>query len=291
MGDPIVLKCKRGGDAYEVSCYVKKNAPTNKVKQAVSRKAPWSYPYKCAPANVYFSGNLSVWFPVGSPPPVKPGYQWRGYTCLNKTLRRIAPPEGKLVYLETGSIGTKTPKRSVWVRCNLSKQEVKRAICFAKIRGDRWKTCNPQHVRLLPPWPKRRYSGTCIYPWSYRDAIIRKSATISTLAKLKKNIQNVVIYFVENSSLLSFSSQKSLNRIASVLKKNGTIKLEVGGHASKEGTAARNLLLSRNRALAVYKYLINRGVSSSQLSFKAYGTSIDSGRGVAANRRVSFKVN
>ena len=56
-----------------------------------------------------------------------------------------------------------------------------------------------------------------------------------------------------------------------------------------------NLILSENRARAVNKYLIERGVSKEKLTYIGYGSSKpiadnSSENGRALNRRTSFKI-
>jgi outer membrane protein OmpA-like peptidoglycan-associated protein len=69
--------------------------------------------------------------------------------------------------------------------------------------------------------------------------------------------------------------------------------LQIDGHASSEGSAERNLMLSKDRVLAVRDYLIDRGVDPDRLSATGYGEaslkydeSTSSGRQM--NRRVEF---
>ncbi len=85
-----------------------------------------------------------------------------------------------------------------------------------------------------------------------------------------------------------------LDATSADLRSNPEKKVIVAGYASLEGTAAHNLRLSRDRANAVKRYLVNSGVSEKQLSAKGYGTAhpvannaTEEGR--ILNRRVEFK--
>lgn len=79
------------------------------------------------------------------------------------------------------------------------------------------------------------------------------------------------------------------------LNANPELKIEVSGHTDNIGTEASNQLLSQNRAKAVADYLIQRGISSTRISYKGYGstkpiTTNDTEDGRAKNRRVELKV-
>ncbi len=79
------------------------------------------------------------------------------------------------------------------------------------------------------------------------------------------------IYYESNKFNLSFESKKELDRVAIVLQDNKGLSVELGSHTDSKGGDEANLTLSKNRAQAVYDYLVMRGVSKSRLTFKGYG--------------------
>jgi outer membrane protein OmpA-like peptidoglycan-associated protein len=87
-----------------------------------------------------------------------------------------------------------------------------------------------------------------------------------------------------------------LNEVADVIKKNSHIKkIAIEGHASAEGSADYNLQLSDQRAKAVMKYIVGRGIPKEMLTAKGYGITrpvadneTDAGR--EKNRRVEFNI-
>ena len=90
-------------------------------------------------------------------------------------------------------------------------------------------------------------------------------------------------------------AQSILNDVAGWLKKNPQMKCELSGHTDGKGSVAYNQKLSEQRAKAVYDYLIERGVSADNLSWKGYGKSepiatnaTDEGRQL--NRRVELRL-
>jgi OOP family OmpA-OmpF porin len=71
-------------------------------------------------------------------------------------------------------------------------------------------------------------------------------------------------------------------------------RLEVAGYTDNTGSRAHNMRLSQQRAEAVVKYLVSRGVPAGMLQAKGYGPDfpIDTNAtkaGQANNRRVELK--
>ena len=79
------------------------------------------------------------------------------------------------------------------------------------------------------------------------------------------------IYYGSNLFALNDDSKKELDRVAIVLKDNSGLKIALGSHTDSKGSDALNLELSKNRAKAVYDYLVSRGISKKRMSFEGYG--------------------
>lgn len=102
------------------------------------------------------------------------------------------------------------------------------------------------------------------------------------------------VTFLSGRAILTPNAKVILNGVAASLAANPTIRVEVGGYTDNTGSRARNITLSRARANAVATYLIQRGVSASQLTAKGYGpanpvASNTTASGRAENRRVELK--
>lgn len=120
-----------------------------------------------------------------------------------------------------------------------------------------------------------------------------KPASIAkdTLEKyLPKNI-----LFEKSKSIMLLESAPELDRLAGFLARNPRYKLLIEGHTDHIGNAAKNLLLSEQRAQTVADYLIQKGIDMQRITFKGYGDTrplIKEAPGVAnpANRRVAFTI-
>jgi outer membrane protein OmpA-like peptidoglycan-associated protein len=78
------------------------------------------------------------------------------------------------------------------------------------------------------------------------------------------------IQFVGNA--IDARSAKVLKAVAGLLKAhNEILKLRVEGHTDNRGSAIDNLDLSRARAAAVRRFLIENGIEPSRLSAQGYG--------------------
>ena len=81
------------------------------------------------------------------------------------------------------------------------------------------------------------------------------------------------VNFHFDSDELTPDSKKVLDSVAKTLRENPQQALEVGGHASAEGTGPYNLDLSNRRARAVRNYLVEQGVDSGLLTYRGHGES------------------
>jgi outer membrane protein OmpA-like peptidoglycan-associated protein len=73
------------------------------------------------------------------------------------------------------------------------------------------------------------------------------------------------ILFATNKSDLNANSKAALNQCATLLKNNSDCDIAIYGHTDNTGSDAINNPLSVKRAQAVQTYLLNQGVSASQI--------------------------
>jgi len=103
------------------------------------------------------------------------------------------------------------------------------------------------------------------------------------------------IFFESGKDVIKSKSYKVLDEVVSVMKDHSEYKLDINGHTDSQGKDANNLALSKKRAAAVKKYLVDHGVSADRLQSEGFGETqpvADNGTadGRAKNRRVAFKV-
>jgi len=103
------------------------------------------------------------------------------------------------------------------------------------------------------------------------------------------------VQFMHNSSYLDETSFSELNKLLIYLNKNPQIKISIEGHTDNVGEEKKNQILSENRAIAVYNYLIQNKINKNRLSYKGFGEenpllSNETENGRMINRRTSFKI-
>lgn len=102
------------------------------------------------------------------------------------------------------------------------------------------------------------------------------------------------INFEYDKSTISRNSYSYLDKIATFMI-NTNNKVEIKGHTDNRGTEDYNMNLSKQRAEAVYNYLLKKGVDRNKLSYSYYGltqpvASNDTEEGRKQNRRVEFEI-
>ena len=103
------------------------------------------------------------------------------------------------------------------------------------------------------------------------------------------------ISFRSNSYELDSISYPFIDQLLHWLNDNNKLSIEIRGHTDNIGSPSSNLLLSKNRAESVRKYLIDKGVNPSRIISKGLGETMpieDNGsdKGRAKNRRTEVIV-
>lgn len=103
------------------------------------------------------------------------------------------------------------------------------------------------------------------------------------------------VNFATGSAKLLPAAGDTLRTVATAMKANTKIEVEIGGHTDSVGNEDKNQGLSERRAKAVKEFLVKEGVDEDRLSTKGYGESQpadtnDTAEGRANNRRVGFRI-
>jgi len=140
-------------------------------------------------------------------------------------------------------------------------------------------------AKTPPTVPKKQASKPA--PIALKPAVISKD----TLEKyIPKNI-----LFEKSKSIMLAESEPELDRLSGFLLRNPKYRLTIAGHTDHIGNAAKNLLLSEQRAQTVAVYLIQKGVDSQRITSRGYGDTKPLVREAAGtanpqNRRVEFSL-
>lgn len=101
------------------------------------------------------------------------------------------------------------------------------------------------------------------------------------------------IGFERNNATLLRASYPTLDTIARIMAQYPDYSLSIAGHTDSQGPAAFNLRLSRERAMAARRYLVEHGLAETRIESRGYGpryplapNTTEAGR--ARNRRVEF---
>ena len=138
------------------------------------------------------------------------------------------------------------------------------------------------------------FSETFSLKNSSEGAVVELEALMT---KIEKGQEFVLknIFFDSGEAILKEESLAELNVLVDYLESNEELFLEIGGHTDSDGTEEQNLALSKQRAKAVYFYLLAEGVKAGHLSYKGYGEGQalvpnDNEENKKKNRRTAFKV-
>jgi OmpA-OmpF porin, OOP family len=103
------------------------------------------------------------------------------------------------------------------------------------------------------------------------------------------------IKFESGKDIITKASYPILDNVVKVLKAKPAYKLMIEGHTDGQGDDTMNLELSKKRAAAVKKYLVDKGIAATRLDSEGYGetkpkATNDTPAGRAENRRVELSI-
>ncbi len=95
--------------------------------------------------------------------------------------------------------------------------------------------------------------------------------TTNSAMSMKLDDALETIYFDYNEATIRQDSKQVLNRVADILAKDESIRIEVEGHCDVRGSTEYNLHLGERRARSVMKFLVAQGVEPKQVLIISYG--------------------
>jgi outer membrane protein OmpA-like peptidoglycan-associated protein len=81
------------------------------------------------------------------------------------------------------------------------------------------------------------------------------------------------VFYDYDKSAIRPDAEPRLNKLATLLKDNPTISIEIQSHSDSRGGDAYNQALSNRRAQSVVNYLVAKGIPKSRLKSKGFGES------------------
>jgi outer membrane protein, adhesin transport system len=104
------------------------------------------------------------------------------------------------------------------------------------------------------------------------------------------------INFDSSSFVIPASAGSDIEHLRQFMAENGSYKIDIFGHTDSSGEAAKNQVLSENRANALRDVLVNEGIAAERIRVYGVGetqpiVSNLSKEGRAQNRRVQIKMN
>lgn len=109
------------------------------------------------------------------------------------------------------------------------------------------------------------------------------------------SLKTEAIVFNRNSATLTEGAKSVLDQVAQIIQSYEGQVVEIAGHTDSTGDSLVNLELSKKRADAVHRYLIDKQIPTDQLRPIGYGETIpiadnSTPEGRAANRRIEFNL-
>lgn len=154
----------------------------------------------------------------------------------------------------------------------------------------------PTNIHAGCKFNRFRFSGWSTYSTPYVSNLKITTATPDMRSKLLTEGKLVTygIYFDVNKDVVKAESFGTISEIAQTLKENPTVSIKIIGHTDSDGDDAKNLDLSRRRALSVKNTLVNQfGIDASRIQTDGKGETEPlapntTSESKAKNRRVEF---
>lgn len=151
----------------------------------------------------------------------------------------------------------------------------------------------------------------CPWPDTDADGVLDKDDNCPKVAgtvankgcpEIKEEVKKVInvafknLQFTSAKSVILKTSYPSLDQLAKVMADDMDLKLKVSGHTDNIGNKDANLKLSQERAEAVKKYLINKGINTERITTEGFGDTKPIGdnktkQGRELNRRVEMLIS
>ena len=134
-----------------------------------------------------------------------------------------------------------------------------------------------------------------MYPYYVTNVRIAQTKGKNTLDKIFEDNKLIMhaIKFDTKESVIKLEYTGFIKQVAEWLTKNKTVSLEIVGYTDNEGNEKDNLILSKERAIAIKTMLVKYGVAENRIASKGCGAANPIGKNDtpesrANNRRIEF---
>ena len=103
------------------------------------------------------------------------------------------------------------------------------------------------------------------------DSASQQNSQTLTILEGRTTGPMLPIYYDFDKSTVKADQKNRIEKNASYLKDNSSVRVTVEGNCDERGTNEYNMALGERRALSAKKYLLNLGVASSRISTISYG--------------------
>ena len=141
----------------------------------------------------------------------------------------------------------------------------------------------------------RTYSGTIKTKEWASNGELKKDYYLNPELKANQVIRLDKLIFEQGKAVITTQSHMELDQLASAMKSNSNMSIQLEGHTDWRGDHKSNMKLSEQRVEAVKNYLVSRGVNGKKIKTKAFGgthplTRQSSLEASAINRRVEVRI-
>lgn len=132
--------------------------------------------------------------------------------------------------------------------------------------------------QIIARMPKYLNGSTTVSTYNLNippDTEIHTINTELVLSSFEKGVEIVLenVYYDFDKWEIRDDAKPSLNRLASILKDNPTLRIELSSHTDCRGDEDYNLKLSERRAESAVQFLMMMGIAPGRLKAKGYGES------------------
>jgi outer membrane protein OmpA-like peptidoglycan-associated protein/tetratricopeptide (TPR) repeat protein len=217
-----------------------------------------------------------------------------GYDIYSFNLYDEAQP-GKVLFIK-GELQDEDEKMPVPAKIELKNVKTNKTVDIDvdTVTGKYAKVVNFEDDYILTV-KKQGYAFASEY-FSSKDTAALKPMTVNLdIKKIETGAAYPLndILFATNSAVINDTIKIVLDNFSEFLLDNPKVKVAIHGYTDNIGSAEDNLVLSTNRAKAVYEYLLSKEISKERLSYKGFGFANPAApnttrEGRSRNRRTEF---